>query len=302
MRFLWRAASLPDYSIINKETEMRKRLIGIAACVLLAGLSIPVMSAAPEPEDAAVLMPDAVTESPSMMKAPEGSDSAPESAENEDAGKSCSPDAGADHAGEPRSKSPQEPSVTAARQEMPARTGMNDGTPETVSFVSSFGIFHPVSRYAERYGSAALYSLGVSFLSLSFREFYPSFGVSYADLRTKEDPEYVSSRMKLSTATLGIGRAFEFESPSILKEHTFLSRGFHAEAGAYCGATHVSFTSDIERSPVTDNVGTLGVSAGLFARLTERLDGGAEFRAQRIFTSGVPLDSVGVSLCVSGRW
>lgn len=195
------------------------------------------------------------------------------------------------------------------RVENPVRNIGSDGAsvsaepvPASLQLTGSGGAFIPVLRYAERYGSAVSFGADVSLPLYSVGGFYPVLALTYADMKTKPDPEYVSSRMALFTGTLGARRSFRFESPALLKDNTFLTRGWHLDAGAYAGMTRVSFTSDIQHSPVVDTVATLGLSCGAYLTILEHLDAGVQVSAQRIFTAGVPLDSVGVSLCVAGSW
>ena len=192
------------------------------------------------------------------------------------------------------------PAVSAHRDAAEERTGHRGA--EGFAFSVSSGSFIPVSRYASRYDSSLSFGLAGVLPVYSFNGFYPAAGLSYTAIRTKSDPQYVSSRMALFTGSVGARRSFRFESPALLNEHTFLTRGWHLDAGVYAGMTRVSFTSEIRHSPVIDYVGTLGLSCGAYLTLLEHLDAGVSGSAQRVFTAGVPLDSIGVTLCVSGSW
>jgi hypothetical protein len=166
----------------------------------------------------------------------------------------------------------------------------------------SRGGFVPVFSYAQRYGFALSFGIDAVFPSHSFSGFYSALGISYIDMKSIRALEYVSSRMELFTGTLGPRRSFRFESPEFLKDHTFLTRGWRLDAGAYAGITRVSFTSDIQHSPIVDNVATLGAECGAYLTFLEHLDAGIGFTVQRIFTAGVPLDSVALTLCIAGSW
>ena len=150
----------------------------------------------------------------------------------------------------------------------------------------------PITRYRERFNPAFAGYADASFTYFSFAGFSPYTSLSYAKISSKNDPSLSRCSLAIITGTGGAAWDYAFRINIAAAGRPLLENKWHVNARLSCGMSQIVFSSENFPAPVTDFVTAAGVSAGLSYDLFSLCPVGAGISVQRIFTAGIPLDSV----------
>ena len=166
---------------------------------------------------------------------------------------------------------------------------------------AGFGMFSPVSSYSKRYGSVPRIETGFGLTALSLYGFSPCMDANLTEMKTNHREGLVDARMKMMSLCGGVEWRYLFYLPNFIVANTFLHNAWCVSARVLYGGTRISFTSDDQTTPIVETVGTVRGDIMLSYAVYSFFELGIKSSYERIFTQGVPLDGIGLSIFAGYR-
>lgn len=166
---------------------------------------------------------------------------------------------------------------------------------------TGFGTFAPVSSYSKRYGAASRFETGCGLTVLLLHGFSPCIEANLTEMETNHREGRVDARMKMMSLCGGFEWRYLFYLPNVIVMNTFLHNAWCVSARVLYGGTRISFTSDDQTTPLVETVGTVRGDIMLSYAVYSFFELGIKSSYERIFTQGVPLDGVGLSIFAGYR-